>query len=454
MPSSAGRLAELRQVTRPASAVRRGALPGAIRGAAAPLIVAVAAQSVGNLLFHAVVGRLLPADEYGALGAVLAALVMLAVPLGALQAAASTLAAERGPGAPDAGPAGLDSARVLRGVAAWSAGPAVLVLVAAPAVQDYFHLASALDAAQLAPYLLTAAVLAAGRGLLLGQRRVGAVAHTYLIGTAARLALGLALAGPYGVSGALAGTLAGEAASLALAVAVLRRGATPGTGAGSLRLRTVTRSAVAVTGLFLFSTVDLLLARHHLRGAESGAYVAAATVAKTALALPAALLSAVFPRLVSAWPAPGRARVLATGAAVVVVPAVAGAAVVVLAPGLVLGVLYGDRYLGASALTQVLASVAALTSVISLLTHAALARRAVTLVVPWAGAALEIVLIELRHGSAAEVATGSVVALVPTLVVLAGLELRAWRRHPDGTTQPGHRATDQHGTDHGPTKGG
>src|SRR5256885_939049 len=128
-----------------------------------PLVVAVAAQSAGNLGFHAVVGRLLPADQYGALGAVLAAMVMLSVPLVA----------------------------------------------------------------------------------------------------------------PFGVSGALAGTLFGEAASLAVAAGRLRQHTADGHPAAALKLRTVARAAVAVTGLFLFSTVDLLLARHYLRGGESGAYVAA-----------------------------------------------------------------------------------------------------------------------------------------------------------------------------------
>jgi O-antigen/teichoic acid export membrane protein len=416
----------------------RRTVHGAVRGAAVPLIVAVAVQSAGNLGFHAVVGRLLPADAYGALGAVLAAMVMLGVPLGTLQAAAATLVAEHGP-------ARATTVRVLRAVALWSTVPSGLVLVAAPAVRAYFHLASTLDSAQLGPYLVVAAVLAAARGLLLGDRRVGAVAATYLVGTGVRLGLGLVLVGPYGVSGALIGTLAGEGASLAIAIGALTRMAPGAVAAQALRLPTVVRAAIAVTGLFLFSTVDLLLARHHLRGGESGAYVAAATVAKTVLALPAAVMAAVFPRLVAAWSGRGRLRALVAGGAVVVVPALLGAAVVELAAPQVLALLYGDGYSGASGLVRILSGVAALTSLVSLMTYAALARRAGTLALPWVGAAIEILMIELRHASAAQVAFGSVAAVIPTLAVIMALEVRAWRREPSRTAHTGPEAADRSG---------
>jgi O-antigen/teichoic acid export membrane protein len=397
-----------------------GAIRGAVRGAAVPLVVAVAVQSAGNLGFHAVVGRLLPADSYGALGAVLAAMVMLGVPLGTLQAAAAALVAEHGP-------ARATTLRVLRSVAVWSVVPAGGVLLAAPAIGMYFHLSSLLDSAQLAPYLVVAALLAAARGLLLGDRRVGAVAVTYLVGTGVRLGVGLGLVGPYGVSGALIGTLVGEAASLAVAIGALARIAPAAAAARALRLPAVVRAATAVTGLFLFSTVDLLLARHHLRGAESGAYVAAATVAKTVLALPAAVMAAVFPRLVAAWPGGGRARALVAGGVVVVAPALVGAGAVIVGASGVLALLYGDGYAQASALVRTLSAVAALTSVVSLMTYAALARRSAALLAPWGGAALEVVVIQWRHGSAAQIAFGSVVAVVPTLVATVALEIRAWR---------------------------
>lgn len=404
----------------------------AARGTA-PIAAAVAVQSAGNLAFHAVVGRLLDPGSYGALGAVLGAMVMLGVPLGALQTAASALSAEHG-----AGPA--TTRRTLLRVAAWSLPAGLLVLVAAPLLRDYFHLASVVQAAQLAPYLLAATLVAAARGLLLGERRVATVAATYVVATAVRLALGLALVGPFGVSGALAATVAAEFAALLVAQWRPRGPATgrhPSSAAGAgggLRLGSVARAGIAVTGLFLLSTADLLLARHHLGDAESGRYVAAATIAKTVLALPAGIMAAVFPRLLAAWPTPQRARTLLAGGAAVVGPALLGAAVLVAAPTLVVRVLYGDAYADAVGLVRALSSVAGLTSFVTVATYAALARGGRTVLLPWAGAVLQFVLIEVWHASAAQIAACSAAATVPTLLVLAVLEGRRWsgpvRRNP------------------------
>ncbi|BFU44719.1 lipopolysaccharide biosynthesis protein [Krasilnikovia sp. MM14-A1004] len=398
-----------------------GRLARTLLGGIGPIAIAVLVQSAGNLAFHAVVGRELNADGYGALGAVLSAMVMLGVPLGALQAAASALVARHGAGR-------ATGVRALRAVTLWSLPPGVLVLACAPALRAYFHLGSSADAALLAPYLVVSAVLATARGLLLGDRRVGTVAATYLASTAVRLALGLGLVLPYGVTGALLGTLAGEVAALALALVPLLRPA-PDTGpVAALRLRAVGRAGAAVTGLFLFSTVDLLLARHHLGGDASGDYVAAATVAKTVLALPAGIMAAVFPRLAAAWPRPGRARALLTGGAAVVGPALLGAAVVVVAPSLVLHLLYGDGFADAAGLVRTLSLVAGATSVVTLATHAGLARGGRTIVVPWIGAVLEVAAIELWHASPAQIAACSAATLAPTLLVIALLEGRAWTR--------------------------
>ncbi|MEV6601508.1 polysaccharide biosynthesis protein [Actinoplanes sp. NPDC051346] len=398
----------------------------AARGAA-PIAVAVAVQSAGNLAFHSAVGRLLDLGSYGALGAVLSAMVMLTVPLGALQTAASALVAEHGLTWETA-------RRTLRTVTMWSLPPALLVLFCAPLLRDYFHLASLAEAVPLAPYLVAAAVVSAARGLLLGDRQVSAVAATYLVSTVARLALGLALVVPFGVAGALAGTVLSELAALLVAVPRLR-GSVGHTGATGLRLGAVAHAGIAVTGLFLFSTADLLLARHHLGDAASGSYVASATVAKTVLALPAGIMAAVFPRLLAAGPTPGRTRALLSGGLAVTGPAVLGAAVVIALPSLVLAVLFGDKYADAVGLVRALASVAALTSFVTVLTHAALARRSRLIAVPWVGAVLEVALIETWHGSGTQIALCSAAALVPTLLAMVVLEGRRWARAPRANAQ-------------------
>jgi hypothetical protein len=69
---------------------------GRLATLAGPVMLAVAVQSVANLLFHAALGRTLPAADYGALGSVLATMTLVAVPLTALQTASARLVADGG----------------------------------------------------------------------------------------------------------------------------------------------------------------------------------------------------------------------------------------------------------------------------------------------------------------------------------------------------------------------
>ncbi len=396
-----------------------GILGRRLSALAAPLLVAVAVQSVGNLLYHAVVGRALPPDQYGALGAVLAAMTLVAVPLSALQTAAARTTAAHG----------LTAATARKAIARTALGAAPFVLavaVAAPAIQSYLHLESVWDALILAPTLLVASIIAIARGLLLGTGRTTVVAGSYLVAVAVRLGPGLALAMTSGVTGALVGTLLGEIAGL-LVVAI--PGLRSATGASeSIPLRDIVRTGVVVAGLFTFTTVDLFLARHFLQGADSGGYVAAATIGKTVLALPAAALSVAYPRLVAGFPRSDRAATLRSALLVVGVPAVAGAAVVAALPMVVLAVLYGsDAFPGAAPIVSILAMVAGLSAFVSVFAHAGLARRSWTAFIPWIGAVLEIGLIEWRHDSGIQVAVGSAIALATTLVAMGLLEGTAWR---------------------------
>lgn len=385
---------------------------------AAPLFLAVIVQSVANLVFHAVVGRALAPAEYGALGTVLAAMTLVAVPLSALQTASARATAVSGLSA--------QTARTLILRTVLYASPVVLLLVlAASPIMAFLHLQSVWDAVILAPTLLVAALIAVIRGLLLGVARSGLVAGSYIVSTVVRLGPGLGLAYLYGVTGALLGTLLGEVcAMLMVAVAVLRA---PSGSRAQLSAGDYLRTGVVVSGLFVFTTVDLFLARHFLTQADSGAYVAAATIGKTVLALPAAAVSIAYPRLVSGWVDRLGFNALKSALIVVGAPALAVAAVVAVVPGLVLGVLYGfGAYDDAISVTRVLALVAGLNAFVSVLTHAGLARTAGSQWLPWVGSVVQITLILLWHDSGTVIAACSAVSAVLVVVALAAVEVPAW----------------------------
>jgi len=391
-----------------------------LRSLAGPVVIAVAIQSVGNLLFHGLAGRWLTAAEYGALGALLAATTALAVPLGALQAAAAGVVARHGAGRSTA-------SGLLRSTAIWSAVGALVLLPLAPLLDHWWHLGSWALAALVLPYAAVSAVLATARGILLGTSATRPVAATYLASTAGRLVLGIALTPWLGVAGALLATVAGEAAALATGLVFTRRiclGTGPRVGLGA---RGLLRPAAAVTGLFLLSTVDLLLARHFLAPTESGSYVAAATLGKTVLALPAAVVAVMYPTLVKAWPEGDRWAALRRTLIGVSGSAWAVAAVALVAPGLLLHVLYGNTYDGAQLLVRALIAIAALTSTATVLTYAALARGSRAMWLSWAGAGLEVGLVALWHDSPMAIAGASAAAVVPTVLALLVFELPAWR---------------------------
>jgi O-antigen/teichoic acid export membrane protein len=400
---------------------------GLLRGAtgrlavlAGPVMLAIAVQSAANLLFHAALGRSLAAADYGALGSVLAAMTLVAVPLTALQTASARLAADGGLSGSTGRSALARSLRILAPIAV------LLVLAAAP-LRDFLHLGSWWDAALLAPTLLISGLLASARGLLLGTARSRMVAGTYLVSTTIRLGLGILLAAPLGVTGALIGTVLGELAALMLAT----RAVWPDTGGMTRSLATgdLARTTAVVTGLFAFTTVDLFLARHHLPGDVSGAYVAAATIGKTILALPAAAMSVAYPRLVAAWSArAGERTALRSSLVVVGAPAMAGALVVAIAPGLVLTLLYGSAFPAATgSLVRALALIAGASAFASVLAHAAMARRSRAALLPWAGAVVQVVAISLWHSSPMAIAMASGASLLLSMALLGGIEARTWR---------------------------
>lgn len=388
-----------------------------IKALAAPLLIGVIIQNAGNLIFHAFVGRYLSASDYGALGTVLSLMILLAVPLGALQAAAAAVVASNG-----------WSAKSIRHMiwqsTYWSLGIGFLTLLASPVITSFFHLSTVLDAALLAPYVAVSLALAIARGMLLGDKRITATAVSFVLSTVVRLTIGIGMAVLWGVTGALLGTVLGEAAALALCGwFILRRKSDPDARSGVLAIRPVMVSGIAIGGLFIFTTVDLFLARHYLSGPESGSYVAAATIAKTVLALPAAALSAGFPRLVAAsqnlvaWKSELRRTFV-----VVVGLAVAAGLVIALLPRLVITILYGStEFQDATSLVQVLALVAGFSSIISVLTYASLARGSWILFIPWGAAVFEIGLILSAHSTALEIARGSAIALGAAIIVMGSL---------------------------------
>ena len=324
-----------------------------------------------NYAFNLVMLRLLEPAAYGALGALLAVILIGTVPGLALQAVVARHTALR---AGDRRAVAELWSRTLVAVSWVSLGLGLAVAAAAPALAAFLHLGSIVPALWLAANILPLPLVSALQGMLQGVQRFGALAAALLLNAGARLAVGVGLvAAGHGVDGALAASVAGSVLAMLLPLTLLRpmlagrgvpagappggravpSGAPPGGPAvpsGAPRPapttaalgREVGAAALAFLGLLLLTNVDLLLARHYLAAEPSGLYAAGAVVAKIAYWAPQFVATIVFPRL--ATEAAARRRLLARAAAVITALGVALMVVVAAAPELAVTLPFGAAY--------------------------------------------------------------------------------------------------------------
>jgi O-antigen/teichoic acid export membrane protein len=382
--------------------------------------------------YNVLMAALLGPSAFGALGALLALVLIGSVPGLALQTVvarhAALLRADGDPGA-------LWRA-TLRLSARWSAVLVAATALASPALRGYLHLGSVVPALMLALVVAPTPFGFAAQGALLGREAFARLGAVNVAGAVCKLAGGLALvAAGLGLTGALAGAAAGSVvgalAGLALARGATRRepaAAAPGPGTPPLD-REALVALLGLVGLYLLTNLDVPLARHYLPPAASGLYALGGLVAKIAFWGPQFAIFLVFARLVTSG---DRRRLLAGSAATIVVSGVLLAAgLAVLARLDVALPLLGRDYARITPLLPLFAMLGSSLAVVELLLFEQIAvgaRRMGRLLV--AAAAVEVALVAawLHHSIGQIVGTGLAVAL--TLVAVGAW--RAVRQPNDG----------------------
>jgi O-antigen/teichoic acid export membrane protein len=390
--------------------------PVSLRRAALLVAPAMAAANGLNYAFNVVMSRELGPADYGALGALLAVVLVGTVPGVALQAVvARHTALSR-----DDGTAGLWAA-VLVAVLGAGAALGLLTVIASPALRAFMHLDSLAPCLWLAVALLPLPLLSAIHGMLQGREWFGALAAVLLVDAAGRLVIGFGLVhGGLGVAGALAGSAAGSITAVLVALPRLRarlaRGWRRRRALGVAAAREVATAAVGILGLLLLANVDVLLARHYLAREASGLYAAGAMLTKVAYWAPQFVVTVVFARLVVTA---DRRRLLARSATAV---AGLGAALVLgsaLAPELVARLSFGQAYLGVGPALPLFAALGTGLALVQLMLFSGLAtadRRMHLL--PLAAVAAETVLVVfVLHGSVVQV-VGAALAVVAVLLAV------------------------------------
>ncbi len=250
--------------------------------------VGMAAATMANnaiaLIFTVLFARILGAEDYGSLAALVSTFVILAVPGSAIQVA---VAREIALGRLGEGPQLATTLSIWRKrlVVAGVAVTAAALLLRQP-IADLISVPETWAAAAAVPTGVLWLLLSVERGALQGAHLYKPVAWSIVLEASGRLVFGLLLVGlGLGVSGAYLGTpLSMAATAFGLWWISRRRLGQPAPGAAARRLRDLVGGAwPAVLGLFLMAllqNVDVILVKRQIGGEAAGAYAAAAVAAK------------------------------------------------------------------------------------------------------------------------------------------------------------------------------
>jgi O-antigen/teichoic acid export membrane protein len=283
----------------------------------------VLAPSVGlahglHYAYNVAMAAVLGPAAFGALGALLALILLGSVPGIALQAMAARHTALL---ATDQRDQRALWASLLRLAAWWGVALAAATVAASPFLGAWLHLDSPAPVLALALALAPSTFSYTSQGMLQGREAFVAFTAVGLVNAVGKLVAGLALvAAGFGVSGAVAGAAAGTWLGAATGVVLVRRAVAAAAPAGAAPAagplgREATVAVTGLLGLFLLTNVDVPLARHFLPAEASGHYALGAVVAKIAFWGPQFVTTLVFARLVTGG---DRRRLLAGSAALIV----------------------------------------------------------------------------------------------------------------------------------------
>jgi glycosyltransferase involved in cell wall biosynthesis/O-antigen/teichoic acid export membrane protein len=427
------------------------------------------AANLGSFLFLVLIARSASPAIFGGLAALAGLALLFEVPANALQVAVGRSVSES---RADGQASRVAAGPLLVDASAWGAGVCAVLLALSPLVENFLHLPSLTSALLLGAYALPVGISVVPKGVLAGQGRLPLLATGLLAGLAVRLVVGVVLVrGGGGVEGAFVAMVWGEVVTATIVLLGLRqllgapvpaapaaalatdpgpasvsvsaaavpaaagapaaaspgpdRANVPGTKsspAPHLRWGDARLPAMAFTGYWILTAVDVVLARHWLKPlAESGVYAAAATMAQIALLAPAAIAALTFPRLAGAEvprlvgpgtdSRPNQRLMFALGSATVAVTGLAAAVIVSVLASWAVKELFGPGYAGAETVVGLLSFSAALLGLVTVLLHYHLNRGGrLSPALCWPATVVAIVGTSIWHHSMTEIATVMVVS--------------------------------------------
>jgi O-antigen/teichoic acid export membrane protein len=320
------------------------------------MVVLTLVASITNYGSNIVFSRLLSPASYGDLTALIAFVVIAAVPTGAAQ----TVVAERIAVLLSEGKHGRVRYLIRHAVAHVAMIAVILGLLytaCIPLIKVALGLQAVGPALALAPLLVLSFFIPVAYGILQGMERFIALGLLMLAVASSRIVIGVpwTLAGG-GAGGPLLGQAVGSLLALLATAWLIRRYLlSRGTGAASSGLRRRPDSrALTAGGAFiafaLISNLDVLLAKLLLSPHAAGEYAALVTIEKIVIFLPSAIAVVMVPSAAKARQVEGSAgRVLRIAALLVATTTLVVAVPAAVAPHLVLQTMFGSKYVGATA---------------------------------------------------------------------------------------------------------
>ena len=301
---------------------------------------------IGGFVFHAIAGRILGPAIYGQVAFLIAlyavgtapALILIVV----LARYTATLTAR--------GDTGVRSllVRTIRLITIPSLLAVLITTLMARPVAAFEHLGSTIPVLILGFSIALVWQVAIPRGILQGLQRFTALSLNLSLELVVRTLLVYALlAAGYAVSGAMAAVFAGLAFAFGLGVYALRDHFRD-TGA-RVRLRVMAgfslTAAAGIIGVQILYNQDVILAEHYLSSHDGGIYGGLNKIGTILFFLTLSVSQVLFPRVVEAVAKeqhPG--RILLSSAGILAALGAGALLVFAVAPGLVVGVLFGRGF--------------------------------------------------------------------------------------------------------------
>lgn len=388
------------------------------------LFVGSAAASFGNYLYHLLMGRLLGPGDYGLLASLISLTYLFGVPVGALSlVVVKYVSALRGK--KEFRQITFFYFWLIKKLMIFGLAGFLLLIVISPRLVSFLHLDSSLPVLLAITSGLVGIYLAVNTATLQGFLKFGLMSVLGIVQTGLKLggAVLLVLLG-WKVLGAIAAVLMSSLIGCFLTVFfVLRLLEKRKKKKKIINEREIIRytipvffSTLAFTSLY---TADIVLVRHFLPGAEAGLYAALATLGKIIFFASNPIVMVLFP-IVSEKHANGKgySGSLAMSLGLVSLICLGIGGLYFLFPKLMIGLLYGDKYLSVSSQLWLFAVFLSFYSLSYLLVNFYLSIKKTKLVIlPAAAAVVQIVSIAFFHRSLSQVAWVSI--LVSGLLFLS-----------------------------------